>query len=107
MIRYCAAAGGRVAYSTVGSGPALLCDSGWVTHLRAQLELFSYGAFIDRLAKRFTVIRYDKPGWRARGDGVHQALLTIGYFGHLGQHSVHVVEQRAVPAAQPVGRHGA
>jgi pimeloyl-ACP methyl ester carboxylesterase/DNA-binding CsgD family transcriptional regulator len=51
-----------VAYSTVGAGPALLCDSGWITHLRGQLELFSFGAFVERLAERFTVIRYDKPG---------------------------------------------
>jgi pimeloyl-ACP methyl ester carboxylesterase/DNA-binding CsgD family transcriptional regulator len=53
---------GRVAYSTTGTGPALLIDSGWITHLRAQLELFSFGSFIERLAERFTVIRYDKPG---------------------------------------------
>ena len=53
---------GRVAYSTVGAGPALLCDSGWITDLRAQLELFSFGSFIERLSERFTVIRYDKPG---------------------------------------------
>jgi pimeloyl-ACP methyl ester carboxylesterase/DNA-binding CsgD family transcriptional regulator len=39
-----------------------LCDSGWITHLRAQLELYSFGRFIERLAERFTVIRYDKPG---------------------------------------------
>jgi pimeloyl-ACP methyl ester carboxylesterase/DNA-binding CsgD family transcriptional regulator len=51
-----------VAYSTSGTGPALLCDPGWVTHLRAQLELLSFGAFFARLAERFTVIRYDKPG---------------------------------------------
>jgi pimeloyl-ACP methyl ester carboxylesterase/DNA-binding CsgD family transcriptional regulator len=51
-----------VAYSTSGTGPALLCDPGWVTHLRAQLELLSFGAFFERLAERFTVIRYDKPG---------------------------------------------
>ena len=43
-------------------GAALLCDSGWVTHLRAQLDAFSYGPFVERLAERFTVIRYDKPG---------------------------------------------
>jgi pimeloyl-ACP methyl ester carboxylesterase/DNA-binding CsgD family transcriptional regulator len=46
----------------VGAGPPLLCDSGWITHLRAQLELYSFGSFIERLAERFTVIRYDKPG---------------------------------------------
>jgi pimeloyl-ACP methyl ester carboxylesterase/DNA-binding CsgD family transcriptional regulator len=61
-VRYCATPAGRVAYSTSGAGPALLCDSGWITHLRGQLELFSFGSFIERLAERFTVIRYDKPG---------------------------------------------
>ena len=61
-IRYTSTPAGRVAYSTAGAGPALLCDSGWITHLRAQLELYSFGSFIARLAERFTVIRYDKPG---------------------------------------------
>ena len=61
-IRYCVTPAGRVAYTTTGTGPPLLCDSGWITHLRAQLELLSYGTFIDRLAGQFTVIRYDKPG---------------------------------------------
>jgi pimeloyl-ACP methyl ester carboxylesterase len=61
-IRYCATPAGRVAYSTTGTGPPLLCDSGWITHLRGQLELFAFGSLIERLAERFTVIRYDKPG---------------------------------------------
>ncbi len=61
-IRYCDTPAGRVAYSTSGTGPPLLCDSGWITHLHGQLELFSFGAFVERLAERFTVIRYDKPG---------------------------------------------
>src|SRR5215469_7335741 len=61
-IRYCSTPAGRVAYSTTGAGPALLCDTGWITDLRAQLELFSFGAFFEGLAERFTVIRYDKPG---------------------------------------------
>ena len=51
-----------MAYSVSGAGPALLCDSGWITHLRSQLELWSFGSFVERLAERFTVIRYDKPG---------------------------------------------
>jgi len=51
-----------VAYSTSGAGPPLLFDSGWVSHLSGQLELFSFGPFIAGLAERFTVIRYDKPG---------------------------------------------
>src|SRR6266571_4894474 len=49
-IRYTSTPAGRVAYSTTGAGPALLCDSGWITHLRAQLELYSFGSFIERLA---------------------------------------------------------
>jgi pimeloyl-ACP methyl ester carboxylesterase/DNA-binding CsgD family transcriptional regulator len=61
-VRYCSTPAGRVAYSTAGSGPPLLCDTGWVSHLRAQLELFAFGDFIERLADRFTVVRYDKPG---------------------------------------------
>ena len=61
-IRYCATPAGRVAYAVAGAGPALVCDPGWVTHLRGQLELFGFGRFTGRLAERFTVIRYDKPG---------------------------------------------
>jgi pimeloyl-ACP methyl ester carboxylesterase/DNA-binding CsgD family transcriptional regulator len=61
-IRYCATPAGRVAYSTSGAGPALVLDSGWVSHLHGQLELYSFGDFVGRLAERFTVIRYDKPG---------------------------------------------
>jgi len=61
-VRYCGTPAGRVAYATVGSGPPLLCETGWVSHLRGQLELFGFGSFINRLAERFTVIRYDKPG---------------------------------------------
>ncbi len=61
-IRYAATPAGRIAYSTAGAGPPLLCDSGWVTHLRRQLDLFSFGKFVGGLARRFTVIRYDKPG---------------------------------------------
>jgi pimeloyl-ACP methyl ester carboxylesterase/DNA-binding CsgD family transcriptional regulator len=85
MIRYCATPAGRVAYSTAGAGPPLLCDSGWVSHLRGQLEMFSFGPFVERLAERFTVIRYDKPGCGLsdRGDvdvsfeGQVTAALTV------------------------------
>ncbi|HSR85643.1 MAG TPA: alpha/beta fold hydrolase [Streptosporangiaceae bacterium] len=61
-IKYCITPAGRVAYATAGTGPALLCDTGWVTHLLRQPELTSFGDFLAGLAARFTVIRYDKPG---------------------------------------------
>jgi len=69
-IRYCATPAGRVAYSMTGAGPALLFDTGWVTHLRAQLELFFFGDFVGRLAEYFTVIRFDKPGCGLSDRGV-------------------------------------
>jgi pimeloyl-ACP methyl ester carboxylesterase len=62
QIRYCTTPAGPVAYSTVGTGPPLLCDTGWITHLRGQLDLFSFGEFLKGLTEYFTVIRYDKPG---------------------------------------------
>jgi pimeloyl-ACP methyl ester carboxylesterase/DNA-binding CsgD family transcriptional regulator len=40
----------------------LLFESGWVSHVLLQLDLFSFGSVVERLAGRFTVIRYDKPG---------------------------------------------
>ena len=61
-IRYCTTPAGRIAYCATGSGPPLLLDPGWVSHVGRQLEMFSFGAFVDGLAERFTVIRYDKPG---------------------------------------------
>jgi len=61
-IRYCATPAGRTAYCATGSGPPLLLDPGWVSHVGRQLELFSFGGFVAGLAERFTVIRYDKPG---------------------------------------------
>jgi pimeloyl-ACP methyl ester carboxylesterase/DNA-binding CsgD family transcriptional regulator len=51
-----------VAYSVAGHGPPLLFDSGWVTHLTGQSELFAFSAFMARLCEQFTVIRFDKPG---------------------------------------------
>jgi pimeloyl-ACP methyl ester carboxylesterase/DNA-binding CsgD family transcriptional regulator len=61
-VRYCRSPAGRIAYSVTGAGPALLLDAGWVTHLRAQLDLAAFGEFLALLAARHRVIRFDKPG---------------------------------------------
>lgn len=55
-------ADGRVAYATVGSGPALFVDTGWVSHLDFWWRGTAYRSFFERLAAHHTVIRYDKPG---------------------------------------------
>lgn len=61
-VRYCRSGSGRVAFSATGSGPVLLLEPGWVTHLRAQLEVGAFRAFVAGLAEHFTVVRFDKPG---------------------------------------------
>ncbi len=74
-IRYCATPAGRVAYSTVGHGPPLLLESGWVTGRPA--------ANLDRqLANRGPGIR---PAWdtcevvvfRLSGDVSSENLTAI------------------------------
>jgi pimeloyl-ACP methyl ester carboxylesterase/DNA-binding CsgD family transcriptional regulator len=61
-VRFCATPAGRIAYSVIGSGPFLLCDTGWVSHLEAMLGVPSVQAFFGALAERFSVVRYDKAG---------------------------------------------
>lgn len=46
----------------MGAGPPLLFEPGWVTHLTGHVDLFGFGAFLARLTRQWTVIRYDKPG---------------------------------------------
>jgi pimeloyl-ACP methyl ester carboxylesterase/DNA-binding CsgD family transcriptional regulator len=79
-VRYCRSPVGRIAYSVTGAGPALLLDAGWVTHLRAQLELAAFGEFLDGLAARHQVIRFDKPGCglsdRDGGDASFEGQVT-------------------------------
>ncbi len=61
-IAFAATAHGRVAFATAGSGPVLLCDTGWVSNLAFSWEPGAYRTFFERLAERFTLVRYDKPG---------------------------------------------
>ncbi|HXC76733.1 MAG TPA: alpha/beta fold hydrolase [Candidatus Acidoferrum sp.] len=61
-IRFCATPVGRVAYSVIGAGPYLICDTGWVSHLEQMLEIESFRGFFAALAERFSVVRFDKVG---------------------------------------------
>jgi pimeloyl-ACP methyl ester carboxylesterase/DNA-binding CsgD family transcriptional regulator len=61
-IRFCSTPAGRVAYSGIGHGPLLICDTGWVSHLEKMLEIEWSRSFFTALAERFHVVRYDKPG---------------------------------------------
>lgn len=61
-IRFCDTDGGRVAYATVGSGPALLLPALWIGHLELEWTFDEFRAFIGALALRRTVVRYDRLG---------------------------------------------
>jgi pimeloyl-ACP methyl ester carboxylesterase/DNA-binding CsgD family transcriptional regulator len=112
-IKYCRTPAGRVGYSVTGTGPALLCDTGWVTHLTAQLELFSFARFVERLAERFTVIRYDKPGCglseRDADDlsfeGQVEAALAVAGAAGAGRFSLFGASQGGQIAAAIAARH--
>lgn len=54
--------GTSVAYSTVGTGPALLLAPGWVSHLELDWALAPQRRFLEALARGRTLIRYDRPG---------------------------------------------
>jgi len=60
--RFCPVDGARVAYATVGSGPALLIPALWVGHLELEWAWPELRAFISALARRRTVVRYDRLG---------------------------------------------
>jgi pimeloyl-ACP methyl ester carboxylesterase/DNA-binding CsgD family transcriptional regulator len=61
-IRFCDAAGARVAYATVGTGPPLLLPALWIGHLELQWDDPSFRAFVGTLADHRTVVRYDRVG---------------------------------------------
>lgn len=62
-IRFCETADGcRIAYSTIGSGPVLVRVLGHFTHLEMEWQWPDLRHFWERLARRFTVIRYDGRG---------------------------------------------
>ena len=62
-IQFCTTADGvRIAYSVIGSGPILVRVLGHFTHLEMEWEWPDLRHFWERLAERFTVVRYDGRG---------------------------------------------
>jgi pimeloyl-ACP methyl ester carboxylesterase/DNA-binding CsgD family transcriptional regulator len=51
-----------VAWSSVGSGPPLVIGGWWASHLALNWEDPAFRRFVLALARRHTVIRYDRPG---------------------------------------------
>ncbi len=62
-IRFCTTSDGySLAYSIVGTGPHIVRVLGHFTHLEAEWEWPEMRLFWERLAERFTVVRYDGRG---------------------------------------------
>lgn len=71
QIRVAAApAGEQVAYASVGEGPLLVLAAWWTSHLELDWQDPGLRDFIETLARRHTVVRYDRPGvgLSSRGD---------------------------------------
>jgi pimeloyl-ACP methyl ester carboxylesterase/DNA-binding CsgD family transcriptional regulator len=63
QIRFCTTpAGARIAYATIGSGPALLVPPGWISHLELLWNDPAYRAFFTPLTALRTVVEFDRPG---------------------------------------------
>lgn len=54
-----------LAWAAHGRGPVLLLARGWITHLEHSMASAPFRRFVDELANRFTVVRYD-----GRGNGL-------------------------------------
>jgi pimeloyl-ACP methyl ester carboxylesterase/DNA-binding CsgD family transcriptional regulator len=63
QIRFCVTpAGIRVAYATLGRGPALLVPAAWISHLELLWQDPAARGFFAPLAAGRTLVQYDKPG---------------------------------------------
>jgi class 3 adenylate cyclase/pimeloyl-ACP methyl ester carboxylesterase len=62
-IRFCVTStGGRIAYTSLGHGPALLFPAWWINHLQVLWEQLSARDFFQGLARHHTVVLYDRQG---------------------------------------------
>jgi pimeloyl-ACP methyl ester carboxylesterase len=52
----------RIACAVDGAGPLLVLPAWWVSHVERDLANPAFARFFARLATRFTVVRYDRPG---------------------------------------------
>jgi pimeloyl-ACP methyl ester carboxylesterase len=62
-IRFCKTAdGARIAYSTMGQGPAIVLVPGWISHLQLQWEPPAAQPFLEKATRYHALITYDRYG---------------------------------------------
>jgi len=99
QIRFCTTSDGvRIAYASVGSGPPLVLVWGWVGHLQFEWNYPDWRAFLEGLAEKRLLVRFDKRGtglsdWNAEDlsiEGHGRDLETVvdtlglGHFALMG-----------------------
>ncbi len=62
QIRFVRGHRSRIACAIDGSGPPLVFPAWWVSHVERDFADPAFSRFFSRLAERFTVVRYDRPG---------------------------------------------
>jgi pimeloyl-ACP methyl ester carboxylesterase/DNA-binding CsgD family transcriptional regulator len=67
--------GASVAYAVVGAGPPLLLDLGRAHDLDAFWRNPTYRRLVQQLGRRFTVVRWDRPGFGLSDRGAHDLSL--------------------------------
>ncbi|MET4637190.1 alpha/beta fold hydrolase [Mycetocola sp. 2940] len=62
VVRHTQVGARTLAWSSVGSGTPLVIGGWWASHLALNWEDVAFRGFVHALARRHTVIRYDRPG---------------------------------------------
>ena len=62
LARVTASDGEEIAYASVGDGPTLVLAAWWTSHLEEDWQDESLRTWVETLAQRHTVVRYDRPG---------------------------------------------
>lgn len=65
----------HIGYCTHGTGPPLLLVRGWLSHVEGMWENPAFRSFVECLAQRFTVVRYDTRGQGLSGRDIEAVDL--------------------------------
>jgi len=71
--------GRRIAYATVGDGPLLVLPAWWVSHLVEDWQNDAFREFVEALARRYRVVRYDRLGTGLSDRERPADTLTLDY----------------------------
>lgn len=77
-IRFTEERGRRIAWARSGEGPPLVFCGWWMSHLELNWRDPQFRAFVERLGRHRTVVRYDAPGCGVSADGTAREATVDG-----------------------------